>query len=84
VADVLPRKRFKTFLLLSKLTPFTSEEIEQAKTLNNKYERRAILLTAQELEPYHIYERSKDKFVGKHYGGSPENLATATVEMYFT
>jgi hypothetical protein len=85
VADALPRKRFKTFILLSKLTPFTPEEIRLASTLCDKHRQRAILLTARELEPYHIFERTKlivpeiDEF-----GGSPEALAEATAKIYFT
>lgn len=83
VADALPRKRFKTFLLLAKLSAFTPEEIEYARTLNNKYQARAILLTARELEPYDIYERTKQEFHIKGYGNTPEDLAQMTAEMYF-
>ena len=83
VADAMPRKRFKTFVLLSKLCPFTPEEIERAKRLNDNYQMRAILLTARELEPYHIYDRTKEEFDIKGYGGTPEELAMATHELYF-
>ncbi|MBK8815651.1 MAG: hypothetical protein IPN42_09190 [Methylococcaceae bacterium] len=85
VADSFPRKRFETFVLLAKLSPFTQEEIKHAKSLNDKYHRRAILLTSRELEPYHIYERTKTEFdiERERYGGTPDNLAEATVKMYF-
>jgi hypothetical protein len=83
VADALPRKRFKIFVLLAKLSPFTPDEIERAKTLNDKYRLRVILLTARELEPYHIYERIKSEFDIQGYGGTPEDLALATAQMYF-
>jgi hypothetical protein len=83
VADAFPRKRFKTFVLLTKLSPFTPEEIELAKTLNDKYRYRAILLTARELEPYHIYERTKSEFDINSYGGTPEDLAQVTAHIYF-
>lgn len=81
VADALPRKRFKTFILLAKLNPFTPEEIERAKTLNTEHKQRAILLTARELEPYHIYERAKAEFDIDSGGGMPEDLARTTAEM---
>jgi hypothetical protein len=84
VADALPRKRFQTFIALAKLSPFTANEIALAKTLNDKYRRRAILLTARELEPYHFFERTKLEF--KHideFAISAEDLATATEMMYF-
>lgn len=83
VADALPSKRFKTFILLAKLNPFTQEEIDQAKTLNTEYEQRSILLTSRELEPYFIYERTKSEFDIDGYGGTPETLATNTAKMYF-
>lgn len=83
VADALPRKRFKTFILLAKLKPFTPEEIELAKTLDREFQQRTILLTARELEPYHIYERTKLEFDIDRYGGTPEDLARNTAKMYF-
>jgi hypothetical protein len=83
VADALPYRRFETFVLLAKLCPFTPEEVEIARTLNDKYRNRAILLTARELEPYHIFERTKKEFHMMGYGNSPEDLARATAEMYF-
>lgn len=84
VADALPRTRFKTFILLAKLTPFTPDEIEQARTLNTEHQQRTILLTARELEPYHIYERTKTEFEIDGYGGTPEDLARITAKMYFS
>jgi hypothetical protein len=82
-ADALPRQRFKTFVLLSKLAPFTLAEIEYARALNDEYRLRAILLTARELEPYHIYERTEGEEPRRAYANSPEDLAWATFEMYF-
>lgn len=84
VADAIPRKRFKTFILLSKLNHFSSEEIARAKTLNTEYQQRTILLTARELEPYYIYERTKAEFDIDSHGGTPEDLACTTAKMYFT
>ena len=84
VADALPQKRFNTFILLAKLCSFTANEIALAKTLNEKYRRRVILLTARELEPYHFYERTKLEFKSiKEYASTPEDLANTTAEMYF-
>lgn len=83
VAAALPAERFKTFLLVSKLSPFTADEIECAKALNTEHDHRAILLTERELEPYHIFERTKDDFDISESASSPEDLANATVKMYF-
>jgi len=70
--------------VLSKLAPFTPEEIQRARTLNGEYEQRVILLTARELEPYMIYERTQLEFKNiRGYSGTPEDLAQATSEIYF-
>lgn len=82
IADALPRKRFKTFVVLSQLAPFSSEVIEQAKTLNDKYRRRAILLSTRELELDHIRRLTKYKDAPL-VSGSPEDMADATAQMYF-
>ena len=70
--------------MLAKLCPFTAEEISLAKTLNDRYRKRAILLTARELEPYHLFERTKVQFKNiEEYANSAEDLAAATDMMYF-
>ena len=84
VADAFPKNRFEVFLVLAKLSRFTAEEIALARTLNDKYLHRAILLTERELEPYHLYERTKLEFKNiKEYGLTPEDLADNTAKMYF-
>ena len=84
VADAFLTKRFKTFIVLSKLSPFTDAEIALAKTLNGQGRQRVILLTAKELEPYHLYERTKLTFKNiNEYASTPEGLANNTHIMYF-
>ncbi|MGH8651926.1 MAG: hypothetical protein ACREYE_06950 [Gammaproteobacteria bacterium] len=83
ITDALPRKRFKTFFVLSKLCAFSVQEIESAKALNDKYRWRVILLTARELEPYFIYKRTKAELDVDVYGGTPEDMAKATMRIYF-
>jgi len=84
IADALPSHRFDTYILFVKLAPFTSNEIAMARTLNGPYRRRVILLTARELEPYHVTERLETE-IGKHvYAGSVEELANLTAQLYFT
>jgi predicted ATPase len=83
VADAFPHKRFKTFLLFAKLSPFTEEEIRFAKTINENYRSRVILLTNRELEPYFLYERTMTKFGLERYASTPEDMAAATVKIYF-
>ena len=84
VADAFPRKHFETFITLAKLCAFTPEEIALAKSLNSRYQRRVILLTSRELEPYHFFERTKLEFKDINpYGHSPRDLAIATEKIYF-
>ena len=84
IADALPTKRFKTFVILSKISPFTDDEIKIAKTLNDQYCQRAILLSANELEPYFIRERTKDESGRDLRWYSPEEMANSTAQLYFT
>lgn len=84
IADTIPSHRFDTYILFVKLAPFTPDEIAMARTLNGPYRRRVILLTARELEPYHMLERLEVE-LGKHtYAGSTEELANLTAQLYFT
>jgi hypothetical protein len=83
IADALPRHRFKTYIVFAKLGSFTSEEIDLVKTLNRPFEQRVILLTARELEPWHIYERVEKELGIKSYGRSPGELARVTNKIYF-
>ncbi len=83
IADALPDHRFDAYILLAKLGPFTPEEIALARTLNGPYQQRVILLTARELEPYHIFERTHKELGIQSHGGSPSDLAAATSRIYF-
>jgi hypothetical protein len=83
VADSLPTGRLKAYILLAKLAPFTDEEIALAKTLNGKYQERVIMLTAEELEPYHFHESFKKKGINE-YGTRLEDLASITSRLYFS
>jgi hypothetical protein len=83
VADSLPRNRFEVFIILAKLCAFTPDEITRAKTLNNGRHSRVILLTARELEPYFIFERTAKECVFTERGHSPEDLAQVTTQIYF-
>jgi hypothetical protein len=83
VADAFPARRFDAFVLLSKLAPFSPEEVQAAESLNGKYLCRTILLTARELEPYYIYERTNAELKINGHGGTPEELAQTTAQVYF-
>jgi hypothetical protein len=69
------------YIVLAKLCPFTPEEIALAKTLNDRYRRRAILLSARELEPYPLYERTVLDFKEINRSGSKEAQSTLQISI---
>jgi hypothetical protein len=84
VADALPDSRFDVFVLLAKLAPFTPDEILLAQSLNSEpYQRRVIMLTQRELEPYHLFEKTNIELGLDLDGQTAENLVNATHEIYF-
>jgi len=83
VADAFPVSRFEVYILLSKLAPFTDAEIAHAKKLNAGDRCRVIMLTARELEPYFIFERTEKEFVLARRGHNARGLAETTAELYF-
>ena len=84
IADAFPSHRFDVFIAFAKLSPFTPEEIELARSLNNKYQQRVILLTDRELEPYHLYERTEQDLNIEAHSSSPKDLAMTTAQIYFS
>jgi hypothetical protein len=42
------------------------------------------MLTARELEPYHLYERTQKETGITAHGISPDELAAVTTQLYFT
>lgn len=83
VAAAFPASRFDVFVILAKLTNFTQEEINCAAALNDEYHRRAILLTARELEPYHLYERAAKELNIDKNAVSFEDMTNITHQIYF-
>lgn len=84
VADAFPSNRFEVFILLVKLAPFTPGEIATARTLNTARRRRVILLTAEELEPYQLYERLERERGQPILCTCAQDLANMTAQIYFT
>ena len=79
----LPKHRLDAYVIFAKLSAFTNEEIARAHTLNDRYRQRVILLTHEELEPYHIFDRTGKVHDIGPFGGTPEELAAATAKVYF-
>jgi hypothetical protein len=58
--------------------------VRLAKTLNSQYERRIILWSRDELEPYFLYERSADRFGQGQYASALTDMANNTHRLWFT
>ena len=83
MADAFPKDRFDVYIVLARLTSFTAEEVEAAKAGNGQYDRRVIMLTDRELEPYVIYERTAKEFDIECTAVSLEDLAQVTERVFF-
>lgn len=83
LANAIPRKRFKTFVVFTKLTPFTPDELARVRTLNHPHDPRVILLTADELEPYWMYKRRWEQLGEEVHAVSLEVMARTTERLFF-
>lgn len=83
VADVLEGNGLEAFIVFSKLAPFASEEIERCRSAQSSYRQRVIMLSDRELEPYFVYERTKEEFQIQSSVISLQGLAAATDLIYF-
>jgi hypothetical protein len=59
LADNVPRDLADAFIMFAKTDALTDDEIALAQTLNDQYRKRVIIWSREELEPYHVYERSR-------------------------
>jgi len=84
LADAIPRHLAQSFILFSKTDTFSVDEVRLAKTLNSQYERRVILWSCDELEPYFLYERSAGKLGQGRYASALKDMANNTHRLWFT
>jgi hypothetical protein len=83
LADAIPREMAQSFVMFAKTDEFTADEVALAKTLNSQHQQRVILLSQDELEPYHIYERSKERLDQLRYATTLTGMARATSMLWF-
>lgn len=84
VADAFPTSDFDVFIVFSKLSPFSPEEVALIRTLNDgDHHRRVIMFTTRELEPYFIYERTEQEFEIRKTAVSLEDMAENTDLVFF-
>jgi hypothetical protein len=84
LSDAVRGNLAQSFILFSKTGNFSPDEIELAKTLNTGKHKRVILWSNEELEPFGVYERSKEKLGNKWHPISLTDMAEITQRLYFT
>ena len=84
LANAVPRELAETYILFSKTGKFSSEEIALARTLNTERRKRVILWSGDELEPYYLYERSREKLGDNWHAVSLSDMARITHQLYLT
>lgn len=84
VADALASSGdCEAFIVFAKTSSFSAEEVERCKAAQGKYERRVILLSDRELEPYFMYERVDREFEIQRSAVCLEDMVRATQNIYF-
>ena len=83
VADAFPKDKFSVYVAFAKLVDFTNEEVDRVQMLNSDHPLRAIMLTARELEPSFIYERTKQEFDINEIAVSFKDMAVVTDQVFF-
>lgn len=91
VAEAFPSDRIDVFILFSKLSQFTSDEIERIKKtriefkIQNEiiFQDRAIMLTDRELEPYFVYQQTAKEFQIDQYAIEAKDMVGNTVRIFF-
>lgn len=82
VAGAFPADRFDVYVVFARLDDFSPEEIGLIKTINGSHQRRAIMLTARELEPYLPYERTAETFDIKRTVVNFADMADVTARVF--
>jgi hypothetical protein len=83
VANAFPPERVSVFLVFSKTGPFSASEIARCMSAQEAHQRRVILLSDRELEPYDVYERTAQQFNINAAANSLVDLARATHDIFF-
>jgi hypothetical protein len=82
LSDAVPPNLADTFIMFAKTDLFTENEIRLARTLNTEYHHRVILWSVDELEPYHVYERSEERLGQDGYATTLTDMARVTHRLW--
>jgi len=83
LAKVVEQHGYDCFIMFSKTSEFTADEIDAMSSLIDfEKDHRLILWNRDHLEPYDAYEKFKDRLDDKYFH-SLYLMANATVQLYF-
>ena len=83
LANAIPPEMAQAYIIFAKTGLFTEGEVTLAKSLNSQIHQRVILWSRGELEPYLVYERSKDRLGGCAYASSLRDMVESTETLFF-
>jgi hypothetical protein len=84
LANAIPKHLGQCFILFSKTEAFTPDEVALVRTLNSQNERRVILWSQEELEPYFLYERAADRLGEARYATTLTDMVNVTHQLWFS
>ena len=82
VADTLSNSKLDCYIIFSKTSPFTPEDVNNCRLANQPGRNRVIMLSDRELEPDRIYEKSSENFEIRRHGTTLQDMAFATHNIF--
>lgn len=83
LADAVPPELADAYIMFSKTGTFVDDELMLIRSLNSEHHRRVIIWSEDELEPYFVYERSKEELGDKFYSSGLSEMASVTETLFF-
>ncbi len=83
VAEALEAKGIRVYIVFSKLSDFTPDELQLCNVVNDLDAERLILFTARELEPYGLYEKTSKSFPIQEDSFSLSEMSENTRKIFY-
>ena len=83
VADALSTSGLHCYIIFSKTSAFTADDVENCRLANKPGRTRVIMLSDRELEPHRLYEKTSEDFEIRRHGTTMQDMAIATHDIFF-
>jgi hypothetical protein len=83
VADALSASGLHCYIIFSKTSAFTADDVENCRLANKPGRTRVIMLSDRELEPHRLYEKTSEDFEIRRHGTTMQDMAIATHDIFF-